>query len=173
MSAFAQAYFRFNETKGILLNVPWFGRSADEWNNVGDFTDIKLVPVSRKDNSSVNARLIALSQEFGRLCSFSGFSAGKTRRLIAASHPECRYIAPIVFSPMLEVPLISSRFERCFGTVSLMLSQTPQVWLDVQSFELDGQLYLSIVYPEELFSSEFVSMLADGYAAEVVRTIAE
>ena len=46
-----------------------------------------------------------------------------------------------------------------------MLSQTPQVWLDVQSFELDGQLYLSIVYPEELFSSEFVSMLADGYAA--------
>ena len=74
---------------------------------------------------------------------------------------------------MLEVPLISSRFERCFGTVSLMLSQTPQVWLDVQSFELDGQLYLSIVYPEELFSSEFVSMLADGYAAEVVRTIAE
>ena len=173
MSAFAQAYFRFNETKGILLNVPWFGRSADEWNNVGDFTDIKLVPVSRKDNSSVNARLIALSQEFGRLCGFSGFSAGKTRRLIAASHPECRYIAPIVFSPMLEVPLISSRFERCFGTVSLMLSQTPQVWLDVQSFELDGQLYLSTVYPEELFSSEFVSMLADGYAAEVVRTIAE
>ena len=54
-----------------------------------------------------------------------------------------------------------------------MLSLTPQVWLDVQSFELDGQLYLSIVYPEELFSSEFVSMLADGYAAEVVRTIAE
>jgi hypothetical protein len=52
-----------------------------------------------------------------------------------------------------------------------MISQTPQVWLDVQTFVLEKKFYISIVYPQELIAASFVSALADGYAKKIRKLI--
>lgn len=171
MYAFGSAFLDITKDNGILINFPSFQRSESEAENVGDFTDIKLVPIYNEVAESTSERINRLKKYYDRLSSFSGYPVTKIRKKLLKMHPDSTSIAPIVFSPMLDVPLVSDRFKKNFGKLAKMLSQTPQVWLDVQSFVLDGMLYISNVYPQEMFSQRLVKKIADGYEENIKKLI--
>mgnify|MGYP003302748919 CR=1 FL=1 len=106
---------------------------------------------------------------YDRYMSFSGYKQIKVRRKISKAFPDAKNIAPIVFSPVVDRPLITNEFIKTIGTLSYMISQTPQVWLDVQTFIVGEELYISVVYPDELFEEEYVKKIADGYVEKIIR----
>ena len=57
------------------------------------------------------------------------------------------------FSCNLGVPLINEEFKDAFGTIHYMISQTPQVWLDFQMFDMDEGLLCIWDGLDELFPS--------------------
>lgn len=167
MYAFTEALCSLTNDSGLLVNYPCFRRSADEYGCVGDFTDIKLIPVRYDRSLSSEENCLRARGTYREYMSFSGYKQTKIRRKISKLFPTQKNIAPVVFSPVCDVPLLSERFLRKIGGLRYMISQTPQVWLDVQTLILESRFFVSIVYPRELFDTSFVSSLADGYAERI------
>ncbi len=167
MYAFTEALCSLTNGSGLLVNYPCFRRCSDESSNVGDFTDIKLIPIHYNSSLSSEENCLKARDTYRRYMSFSGYKQVKIRRKISKLFLGQKNIAPVVFSPVCDVPLLSERFLSNIGSLRYMISQTPQVWLDVQTFILESKFYISIVYPQELFDTSFVSNLADGYAERI------
>ncbi|WP_249713181.1 hypothetical protein, partial [Bacillus cereus] len=58
------------------------------------------------------------------------------------------------------VPLINEEFKDAIGKIHYMISQTPQVWLDFQMFDMDGGLLciwdgLDDIFPSGLLDDMF------------------
>lgn len=159
MSAFVNSVCEITGDNGFLINYPCFRRSQEEWKAIGDFTDIKLIPMPKDYEEGIKV--------YDRYMSFSGYKQIKVRRKISKAFPDAKNIAPIVFSPVVDRPLITNEFIKTIGTLSYMISQTPQVWLDVQTFIVGEELYISVVYPDELFEEEYVKKIADGYVEKI------
>lgn len=60
-------------------------------------------------------------------------------------------IAPVVFACNIDFPFETKETRETLGKLTYMISQTPQVWLDFQSFSDMGDLILCWDYVEELF----------------------
>ncbi|MCR4955143.1 MAG: hypothetical protein K6A30_00465 [Lachnospiraceae bacterium] len=159
MAAFAKGLCEITGEESLVLNYPCFYRNENEWKAVGDFTDIKLMPMTKEYDKNLEI--------YRRYMEFQGFSHGKVRRMIGKKYPKVKNIAPVVFSPVMDHPLVTTLFEENIGILSYMISQTPQVWLDVQSFLVDDCLYISIVYPKEMFLRSYVEEIADCYMEKV------
>lgn len=167
MTAFVMALCDITGDSGLLVNYPSFKRSTQETNSVGDFTDIKLIPIKYEKSIEDSVILRTNMDTYHRYMSFSGYKQVKIRRKISKHFPNVKYIGPIVFSPVMDKPLLSEGFMNNIGTLSYMISQTPQVWLDVQTFYMGDKLLISIVYPKEMFEREYVKRIADEYAKKI------
>lgn len=171
MYAFTDAFCELTGDSGLLLNYPCFRRSVEESGNVGDFTDIKLIPILYDGSVRREEGIYKACKTYQKYMSFSGYKQVKLRREIAKVFPDKKDVSPIVFSPVCDIPLLSKSFLSNIGRLRYMISQTPQVWLDVQTFVLEKKFYISIVYPQELIAASFVSALADGYAKKIRKLI--
>lgn len=163
MYAFTAALCSMTGDGGLLVNYPCFRRSEAEKGCVGDLTDIKLIPMAYDSDVPAREGAERAYAAYRRYMSFTGYRAANIRRRIARLCPERAAAASVVFSPVCDVPLLSGLFTENIGRLRYMISQTPQVMLDVQTFVLEGSLYISIVYPQELFSKDFAETLADNY----------
>lgn len=167
MSAFALALCELTGDEGTFINYPCFMRSEEEEGCVGDFTDIKIIPIKNDSEESKVRNYEHALATCKRHMQYSGYNAAKVRRMIGKAHPEAGSIAPVVFSPLVDRELLTEEFEKSIGTLAYMASQTPQVWLDVQTFKMKDKLYVSIVYPEDMFEKKYVRRLADNYIANI------
>lgn len=75
-------------------------------------------------------------------------------------------IAPVVFACNIDFPFETKETRETLGKLTYMISQTPQVWLDFQSFSDMGDLILCWDYVEELFDP-FV--IEDMYSSSWIR----
>ncbi len=153
--------------KKILLNMPVFKRTHNE-NLVGDYNKLLMFLVDTETGESKREYYYAVGQLFREDMRHLEFDGIKIQKLIARNNPGKKWIAPVVFSPSLDIELGDKTYRDCFGEMTYMISQTPQVWLDVQAFETCGKLWISWVFPEGLMDCEAVKMMADDYKSQII-----
>lgn len=59
-------------------------------------------------------------------------------------------VIPVVYSFNQNGVFLNNTFRKCFGNLGYMISQTPNVCLDVQLFKMMDGLLINFVYPEQM-----------------------
>lgn len=154
LTAYCEVLDRWSEQSRFLVNLPLFNRHTEFEgieDVVADFSNILLLDVDCRDTKTFAARAQQLQQRFHQDMKHSAYSGVQVTRALAQRFPEAKSIAPVVFACNLGEPLLDEPFRQTFGELEYMVSQTPQVWIDFQTYDYNGGLYLRWDVVEELF----------------------
>ncbi|MFJ2061283.1 amino acid adenylation domain-containing protein [Streptomyces sp. NPDC087908] len=175
-TAYSEVIGRWSAEKRFLLNLPVLGRwvSDDRIQNiVGDFSNMVLLPVEVASRLPFLERAQSTQVTFrNNLINSRNYFGVEVLRDITRAHPGQPGSAPIVFTyHITDGDFVSEDFRNHFGDLSYTITQTPQVWLDHQVFQLDGCLVLKWDNVAELFPRH---MMDDMFAAyvEIVEKLA-
>ena len=98
------------------------------------------------------------------MCSsdLSAYSGVQVQRNISKNQGTSVNIAPVVFACNIDYPLETEISRKNLGKVSYMISQTPGVWLDFQTYIMDGNLILCWDSVDELFPTGMLDDMMDS-----------
>lgn len=171
LTAYAEVLGRWSTNSRFLVNMPLFDRLSDLdsiENAIADFTNVLLLTMDCSENLTFSQRLDNVQKQFREDMEYSSYSGVKVVRELMKIHPDEKVIAPVVFSCNYGHMLIENEFEKTFGKMSYMISQTPQVWIDFQIFEIEGGLNLSWDCAEELFAPGMLNDMFEAYKRTIV-----
>ena len=80
-------------------------------------------------------------------------------------------VIPVVYSFNQNGVFLNNTFRKCFGNLGYMISQTPNVCLDVQLFKMTDGLLISFVYPEQMNGIEYVQAWFTAYKDMILERI--
>ncbi|MBY9080396.1 amino acid adenylation domain-containing protein [Paenibacillus sp. HN-1] len=154
LAAYAEVLDRFSTQSRFLVNIPLFDRQSGEPGIdevVADFTNLLLLSVDCETSQPFVQRVKDIQSRFHEDVAHAAYSGVQLQRELARLHPGERDFAPVVFACNLGTPLLNGECLNTLGKLGYMISQTPQVWLDFQIYEMDGGLLLSWDSVDELF----------------------
>lgn len=166
-AVYAEVLKQWSRSKTLTVNLTLFNRlpmheQVEEI--VGDFTSLTLLAVDNEREETFLARAKVLQQQLFRDLDHRGYNGVELLRDIARQRGEFNRTAmPVVFTSALNMGSLGS--DSGFGLLGEMgysVSQTPQVWLDCQVYESDGNAVLTWDVVEELFPE---GMINDMFAA--------
>lgn len=165
LTAYARTIGQWSDNKKFLISVPVFNREADPAleNVVADFTTLVLTSVDQTRQRTFVDDLNLIQSSFYRDLSHARYSGVRVLRDLRAQRGT-QVLAPVVFSCNLGDPLVTEEFTQTFGEVRYMISQTPQVWIDLQVFTTADSFTIVCDAVEELFPA---GMLDDFFGALV------
>lgn len=174
-AAYAETLARWSASPRFLLNLPLFDRQAgipgiEEV--VADFTNLLLLAVDCGREMPFAERVRALQARLHADVAHAGYSGIRVQRDLARLRPGERTFAPVVFACNLGSPLLGEECRSVLGDLAHMISQTPQVWLDHQVYELDGGLLLTWDSVDELFPQGLMDAMFAAYG-RLVDALAE
>lgn len=175
---YAEVLARWSHDSHFVLNVPLFDRNtahAGIEEVVADFTNLLLLECDYRTPASFAQRVTGLQQQFHQDVAHASYSAVRVQRDLARVRHTEGVVAPVVFACNLGTPLLDPATQATLGRLHHMISQTPQVWLDHQIYELDQGLLLAwdsvdSLFPDGLIDdmfaaySQLISALADPHA---------
>ncbi|SUU92725.1 Phenyloxazoline synthase MbtB [Anaerococcus octavius] len=159
LTAYALILERWCNQKKFFINIPLFNRDLSNENlknMVGDFTNILLVEYESVDDSSFLDTLKRTNKTFLENVSHSAYSGVQVQRDISRKQGTSVNVAPVVFACNIDYPLETELSRKEFGKLSYMISQTPGVWIDFQTYVVDGDLILCWDTVDELFPIELL-----------------
>ncbi len=169
-AALAEVIAMWSQTSRFLLNLTTFNRMPlhpDVDRVVGDFTTTTILAVDASAPTFAGRAQRLQTQIFRDLehRSFSGIDVLRSLRRDPRRRVEVQ--APVVFTSLL-VPdrtRVSAPAPPAWdATVAHAVSQTPQVRLDVQVSEHDGDLLITWDHLEEAFPPGVVREMFDAYS---------
>lgn len=166
LTAYAMILERWSDTPNFLINIPLFNRNTeidDIDDVVADFTTLLLLEVHSEDNTTFVGFLEAIRKQFYKDMNYKAYSGVKVQRDMARRHPGLFNIAPVVFACNLETPIIDAGFKNSLGEFTYMISQTPQVWLDYQTYEDEKGLMLAWDVLCELFPEGMIEEMFESF----------
>ena len=165
LTVYACVLSRWNTQEKFLINIPVFNRDEEDTEISGliaDFTNLMLLDVDNAGRKSFLAYFNEIKEAFTRDISHSGYSGVQVLRELSRRTGSSQNVAPVVFACNIDFPFETEDTRETLGKLSYMISQTPQVWLDFQSFSDVGDLILCWDYVEELFDKDVIE---DMYSA--------
>jgi len=169
LAAFSEVLALWSETERFCVNLTLFNRlplHEQVASLVGDFTTLMLVEIDAGRDGSFAQRAEALQQQCLRDMDHRQFSAVELMREINHRRRSSQAAGyPVVFTSTLMLDGgrgESSASLELFGPMVHGISQTPQVSLDCQIFEMDGALLVNWDASDELF---LPGVLDDMFAA--------
>ncbi|WFD11845.1 non-ribosomal peptide synthetase [Tepidibacter hydrothermalis] len=154
LTCYALILERWCNEEGFLLNLPLFNRTDSRESiqeMVADFTNLLLVEFTKKDKGTFLQTMNNIKQTLISNVSHSSYSGVEVQRDISIINGENDLVAPVVFACNIDTTLESNLSREAFGNIQYMISQTPQVWLDFQTYIKDGSLILAWDAVDELF----------------------
>ena len=164
--AYGYVLARWSNHTNFLLNIPLFDRNVEELDIeyvVADFTNLLLLDCDYSQSHSFAEQAIQLQQQFHKNVAYSTYSAIEIQREMARFNNQQGIIAPVVFACNLGTPLLDMATSQTLGELHYMISQTPQVWLDHQVYEINDGLLLAWDSVEELFPNGLMDVMFDAY----------
>ncbi len=172
LTAFAQVLARRSASSHFTLNLTMYNRPGDVAGIdevVGDFTSLTLVECDLSATERVADRAARLQRQLWADLEhrdFDGVEVLRERRRLTGN---AQASMPIVFTSNL----LHERGEvgalPVLGRVVTSITQTPQVWIDHQAAEQDGELVYGWDVPEGLFPPDFVEEMRSEYHERVER----
>ncbi len=154
LTAFAVCLAKWSRNDKFLINIPYFNRNTEYEgieNAVADFTTLLLLEADLSGRPTFRESLSRIENQLHNDMEHTAYSGVNIQRDITKMLGEQRSIAPVVFACNFGDPLLSENFKNVFGNFTYMISQTPGVWLDFQSYEDEDGLMLTWDTVDELF----------------------
>lgn len=168
LTAYAMILERWSDTPNFLINIPLFNRKTEIDNIedvVADFTTLLLLEIQSKNATTFVNFLNSIKGQFYRDMNHKAYSGVRVQRDMARMRPGVSNIAPVVFACNLEMPIIDNDFKNSLGRFTYMISQTPQVWLDYQTYEDEDGLMLAWDVLYELFPDGMIEEMFEAFIA--------
>ena len=166
VSAYAEVIGRWSASSRFTLNLTLFNRLPlhEQVNDiVGDFSSIELLEVDMDAEPLFLGRARRIQSRLWEDMSHRTVSGVRVLRELASSGRVMRM--PVVFTGAAGfggAGRDASSFSG-LGTLVTSLTQTPQVWLDHQTYEQDGRLMLNWDVVEGLFPEGMVEDMFCAY----------
>lgn len=164
LSAYSMIIERWTNQEKFVINVPLFNRDANDNSvkrMVADFTNLLLVECERKNENFLD-RVKTISSTFLENASHSSYSGVQVQRDVYKKVGKTINIAPVVFACNIDYPLETQETRKIFGKINYMVSQTPQVWLDFQTYLVDDEIVLCWDVVDELYPDGMIDDMFDS-----------
>lgn len=163
LTAYALVLERWCSQESFFINIPLFNRDLEDERistMVADFTNLLLVEFRRKPGETFLMTMKRVKGTFLENVAHSGYSGVRVQRDHFGKMGGTGFVAPVVFACNIDYPLETPLSRQAFGRVGYMVSQTPQVWLDFQTYVHDEELMLCWdavdgLFPEGLLDDMF------------------
>lgn len=155
MAAFADTMRQAAETD-FVLNLPIFhttGHTVEYPDRITDRTRLLTLAVRKADRMT---DILARYQAGMTHIRLDGLDV---QAMLRERHPEEPLLAPTVFSSTPGIQLVTEPFQASFGALTYLVSQTPQVCMDAQIYELWDGAYLVWMTPEGLYEHAYLTEL--------------
>ncbi|MBB1485774.1 non-ribosomal peptide synthetase [Oceanospirillum sediminis] len=165
-SAYAEVLARWSASPEFLLNIPLFDRQTDHpgiEDVVADFTNLLLLQCNCRDALPFLNRTRQIQKQLYKDIAHASYSAVSIQRDLARQGLTDGVSAPVVFACNLGTPLLTDTCRNTLGELNYMISQTPQVWLDHQLYEMEDGLLLAWDAVDELFPHNLISDMFAAY----------
>ncbi|MGX8797830.1 amino acid adenylation domain-containing protein [Fusibacter sp. JL298sf-3] len=167
LTCYALVLERWCNQDTLLINMPLFNRDADDpqlQHMVADFTNLLLVDFKRARDERFVDTVARVHKTFLQNAAHSAYSGVRVQRDLFKAMGASGFAAPLVFACNIDYPLETPASEAVFGPIGYMVSQTPQVWLDFQTYVKDGALSLcwdavDALFPEGLIDDMFDALV--------------
>lgn len=146
LTLFGKAIAETASNDCFSINVPVFN-IAKRVGVVGDYTDLLFIRQCWGRNDEIKGKIFDIKAQL------DGIQEGRVINLKPGTESPA-----VVFSYIENQKLLSSAFEHNLGSLTYMISQTPEVALDCQIFEINNGLRVDWVYPVELFDESVLSI---------------
>jgi amino acid adenylation domain-containing protein len=168
MTAFADTLRRWAAQPSVTLNLTLFNRPSSHpqiGQLIGDFTSVTLLASHAGAGEPFTERARTVQAQFMadlEHLAYSGVRVMRQRGRRLGGGPAASM--PIVFTSAIGLTSADDPADgmRFFGDFGYGISQTPQVWLDHQAMEEQGELYYNWDAVEALFPA---GLLDDIFAA--------
>ncbi|HEX5494655.1 MAG TPA: amino acid adenylation domain-containing protein, partial [Mycobacteriales bacterium] len=177
-TAYAEVLAAWSEHPRFLLNVPLFDRQQlgpAVAGMVADFTNLTLLAVDLGSELSFSDQARRVQDQLRADVTHAAYSGVEVLRDLARADrtgpggDQWGQRAPVVFACNIGAEFTDATFRRELGELSWMISQTPQVWLDHQVYEMNGELVLCWDVVAELFPPGLTSAMFAAYTTLVDR----
>jgi pyochelin synthetase len=170
MGAFSEVLRLWSSTKDFCLNLTMFNRlplHADVNLILGDFTTLTLLEIRSKSDLTFAERLSLIQKQLWTDLEYRHFSGPRITRELIKISPDQSIVFPIIFTSLLnqnedDAPSPFQLMEDPLAIESYSVSQTPQVWLDHQVMEREGELHFNWdvvidLFPKGLIEAMFIT----------------
>ncbi|MCL2897271.1 amino acid adenylation domain-containing protein [Brenneria tiliae] len=168
LCAFAGVLASSNGVTRFRLNVPIFHRPpyVDGVERIiGDFSDLTILDVEYSPGASLAAFCRQTAPRLAQLLSHSHYPGVNVLRDLSRRHGGVQ-LAPVVFTSGLGLPggrLFSDAVLQTFGEMNWVISQGPQVALDVQAVDVHDGVLLNWDIRLDCFPQPAVGRLFERY----------
>lgn len=167
LTCYALILERWCNQDSFWINIPLFNRNTEDLeakNMVADFTNLLLLDFCRKADEPFLDTMNRIKRTFLENVAHSGYSGVNVQRDMFKAMGGAGFAAPVVFACNIDTPLETGLSRKVFGDIGYMVSQTPQVWLDFQTYIKDGSLILcwdavDELYPDGLLDDMFNALV--------------
>lgn len=163
LTAYSQILSRWSVNKSFRLTLTLFNRLPihnEIENIIADFTNLILL-----DINSENLDYVTLSKQIQNQLAtdlqYRDFSA--IELLDLARQQDKELASPVVFTSTLGLGKDTLFDSSVFGKPIYGISQTPQVWLDLQIYEDNNELLLCWDFVETLFPEEVIKSMFESF----------
>ncbi|MEV5826845.1 amino acid adenylation domain-containing protein [Spirillospora sp. NPDC052242] len=169
-AAFAETLTAWSAEPDFLLNLPLFDREPlhpDVDAVVGDFTSSVLVSWAGSIPGTFAERARRLQDRFHADVAHARYSGVEVLRDASRLLGET-VLAPVVYTSALGFgDLFAPQARESFGEPAWIVSQGPQIWLDVQVSEFDQGILVNWDAREGVFATGVLDALFEAYRAVV------
>lgn len=174
LAAYAEVLSLWSRDSRFTINLTLFDRlqvHPDVNRLVGDFTTLTLIAVDAEEAPTFIDRARLLQRRLWEDRDHTAFSGVEVlREMNSRSGGAQRHIMPVVFTSALGVGGFGpDKGLTLPGQFVYGISQTPQVWLDHQVYETNGELLLVWDVVETLFPEGLIDHMFDAYRALLPR----
>lgn len=175
LTLYANVLSRWSGSNDFLMNIPLFNRDLSLRGSeyaVADFTELLLLDLHTDASLSLADAADAIRQNFYARYDHSAFGGMAVQKMLTASGKGAGISAPVVFSCTEGIELISGKCAELFGRTGFMLTQTPQVYIDFQTFQSGDDLICIWDVPEGLFPDGMIPEMFGALEQSIRKVIA-
>ncbi|MEJ4043669.1 amino acid adenylation domain-containing protein [Erwinia sp. SLM-02] len=174
LTCYAQVLARWSASPSLSINVTLFDRQPvhPAINHVmGDFTSLLLLACHHEPGESWQHRARQLQQQLGDDLAHRDVSAVWVMRELSRLRGSAQTMMPVVFTSALGAQ--TTDYPQADFPPSIWgVSQTPQVWIDHQVFERNGELHFNWDVVEALFPAGTIDEMFAAYG-DLLRELSE
>ncbi|WP_320175464.1 non-ribosomal peptide synthetase/type I polyketide synthase [Maridesulfovibrio sp.] len=175
MAVYADVLARWNCSNNFCLNITLFNRQpyhAQVNDIVGDFTSLSLLEINHAPSKPFQERVAAIQNRFWQDMEYSSLTGVQViRRLTRSGRMSFGESYPVVFTSNISGSS-GPRLLEAMGERGFNISQTPQVWLDNQVHEEQGELVIHWDAVDELFHESMIDDMLAAYV-QILESLAE
>ncbi|WP_342310532.1 beta-ketoacyl synthase N-terminal-like domain-containing protein [Burkholderia pyrrocinia] len=173
LALFAHTLERWSRHADFTLNLTFFNRRPDHpqvASLIGDFTSVLLIDFALDRTHALRDTIKRTQERLWQRLAHSQVNGVELIRELSRgrAHDPRQPLMPVVFTSMLGMSLdglgIEQAMTSLFGEPAHVFTQTPQVWLDHQVMEVDGDLVFSWYCMDDVLAPGIAQAMFDEYA---------